>query len=86
VDLLDDLPELAGRLDEMPEHLQAELFAAFEIQVVWNQPMNQVTFHAAITDTTPGTITDLLTRTGGDPATAETSPTPPPPAPTPCRD
>ncbi len=33
VDLLDELPELAGRLDELPEHLQAELFAAFDIQV-----------------------------------------------------
>ena len=74
VDLLDELPELTRRLDEVPEHLQAELFAAFNIQVVWNQPMNQVTFHATITDTTPGIITELLTRTGGDPTSAETGP------------
>jgi hypothetical protein len=47
IDLPDELPELAGRLDEVPEHLQAELFAVFDIQVVWNQPMNQVTFFAA---------------------------------------
>ena len=76
VDLLDELPEIAGRLDELPEHLQAELFAAFDIQVVWNQPMNQVTFHAALTDTTPGTITELLALTGGDPTSAETGPAP----------
>ncbi len=36
--------------------------------------MNKVTFHAAITDTTTGT--DLLTLTGGDPASAETGPAP----------
>ncbi len=36
--------------------------------------MNQVTFHAAITDTTPSIITELLTRTGGDPTSAETRP------------
>jgi hypothetical protein len=74
IDLLDELPELAGRLDGLPEHLQAELFTAFDIQVVWNQPMNQVTFHATITDTTPGLVTELLTLTGGDPTSAETGP------------
>ncbi len=36
--------------------------------------MNQVTFHTAITDTTPGIITELLTLTGGDPASADTGP------------
>ncbi len=74
IDLLDELPELPGRLDDLPEHLQGELFAAFNIQVVWNQPMNQATFHAAITGTTPGIVTELLTRTGGDPTSAETGP------------
>ena len=74
VDLLDELPEIAGHLDELPEHLEAALFAAFDIQVVWNQLMNQVTFHAAITDTTPGTVTELLTLTGGDPTSTETGP------------
>ena len=38
--------------------------------------MNQVTFHAAITDTTPGIITELLTLTGGDPTSADTGPAP----------
>ena len=88
-DLLDELPELTGRLDELPEHLQAELFAAFDIQVVWNQPMNQATFHTAITGTTPGIITELLTRTAGDPTSAQACPPPPrppPPAATPRQD
>ena len=75
-DLLDELPELAGHLDDLPEYLQAELFAAFDIQVVWNQPMNQVTFFAAITGTMPGIITELLNRTGGDPTSATTGPAP----------
>ena len=73
-DLLDELPELSGRLDELPEHIQAALFAAFDIQVLWNPPMNQATFFATITDTTPGLVTELLTRAGDDPASAVTGP------------
>ena len=75
-DLLDELPELPGRLDELPERIQAQLFAAFDIQVLWNAPMNQATFFATITDTTPATITELLTRAGNDPASTATSPAP----------
>ena len=71
-DLLNDLPELSGRLDELPEHIQAALFAAFDIQVLWNPPMNQATFHATITDTTPSLITDLLARASDDPSNAAT--------------
>ena len=72
VDLLDELPELTGRLDELLEHLQAELFAAFDIQILWNQPMNQATFNITITDTTPGIITDLLARASDGPTSAAT--------------
>ena len=71
--LLDELPELAGRLDELPERLQAELFAAFDIQILWNAPMKQATFFATITDTTPGIVAALLDRAGDDPATASTT-------------
>jgi hypothetical protein len=68
--LIDELPELPGRLDELPERIQAALFAAFDIQVLWNPPMRQATFFATITDTSPGIITDLLTRASDDdPAT-----------------
>ena len=68
--LLDELPELAARLDELPERLQAELFAAFDIQILWNAPMKQATFFATITDTTPGIVAALLDRAIEDPATA----------------
>ena len=71
--LLDELPELAGRLDELPERLQADLFAAFDIQILWNPPMKQATFFATISDTTPGIITALLDRANDDPATASTA-------------
>ena len=69
--LLDELPELASRLDGLPERIQAELFAAFDIQILWNAPMKQATFFATITDTTPGIVTGLLARAGNDPATRQ---------------
>ncbi len=47
--------------------------------------MNQVTFFAAITDTTPGLVTELLTLTGGDPKAPRPAP-PPPQAATPRQD
>ena len=71
--LLDELPELATRIDELPERIQAELFAAFDIQILWNPPMRQATFNATITDTTPSLITGLLTRASDDPTTAATA-------------
>jgi len=72
--LLDELPELATRLDDLPERLQAELFAAFDIQILWNAPMKQATFFVTITGTTPGIVATLLDRAGdNDTATAGTS-------------
>ena len=53
---------MAAGLDELPADLQAELFDVFDIQIVWNAPMRQATFHATITDTTPGIVTALLAR------------------------
>ena len=69
VDLADLLPTLPGRFHELPERIQAGLFAALDIQILWNAPMRQATFYATLTDTTPGIITDLLTRACNDPAT-----------------
>ena len=63
-DLLDELPELAGRLADLPPRLQALLFAAFDIQIPRNPPMRQATIHATITDTTPGIVAALLARSG----------------------
>jgi hypothetical protein len=48
---LTPLPELPGRLDDLPERIQAALFAAFDIQILWNPPLRQATFFATITDT-----------------------------------
>jgi hypothetical protein len=84
-DLVSLLPEVTADLAALPPGLQAELFDAFDIQIIWNAPMRQATFRATITDTTPSIITALLTRAGDDPATqaattpatsADTSPAP----------
>jgi hypothetical protein len=82
--LLDELPELATRLDELPERLQADLFAAFDIQILWNPPLKQATFFATITDT----ITGIVAASWPAPATTTSPPlapartrTRPPPAP-----
>jgi hypothetical protein len=82
VDLIDELPTLPERLHELPEPIQAALFTAFDIQVLWNAPMKQATFFATITDTIPGIITDLLTRAGNEPDSATANPTAPSTAPT----
>jgi site-specific DNA recombinase len=74
--LIGELPELSTRLHELPARIHAELLAAFDIQVLWNAPLKQATFFATITDTTPGTITELLTRAAGDDPTATATATP----------
>ena len=66
--LVDLLPEVASDLAGLPHDLQAELLAAFDIQIVWNAPMRQATIHATITDTTPEVITALLIRASTGPA------------------
>ena len=62
LDLVRLLPEVAAGLDKLPADLQAELFDVFGIQIVWNAPNRQATFHATITDTTVQTVTALLAR------------------------
>ena len=65
---------LTSRLHELPEPIQAELFTALDIQVLWNAPQHQATFFATITDTNISDINALLDRGKDDPAT--TMPTP----------
>jgi len=76
LDLVTLLPEVAAGLDELPADLQAELFAAFDIQIAWNAPIRQATIHATITDTTPSIVTALLARATGShaPATSTAAP------------
>ena len=66
-DLVSLLPEVTADLAALPPGLQAELFDAFDIQIIWNAPMRQATFRATITDTTPAIVTALLTRASNDP-------------------
>ena len=59
--LLDELPLLGDILPGLPPALKARLFAAFDLDILWNKPGQQVTVFAEITDSTlqalPG-ITD----------------------------
>jgi site-specific DNA recombinase len=58
--LLDELPHLAGIIDRGGPRLRAELYAAFDLQCLYNKEDHQVTMRAALTPTTPGTIRALL--------------------------
>jgi hypothetical protein len=66
--LLDELPYAAANLTDAPARVKTMLYAAFDIQALYRQPMKQATIWATITDTTPGTIAALLTdpRTDSD--------------------
>jgi hypothetical protein len=66
IDLIDLLPTLPGRIYELPEPIQADIFAALDIQILWNAPMRQATYIATI----PGVVTALLNHAGNDPASA----------------
>jgi hypothetical protein len=84
IDLVSLLPEITTALAELPEDLQAALYAIFDIQIMWNAPMRQATFHATITDTTPQLIQALLNRANDDDHTPPPAqPEAPPPAQTP---
>ena len=72
LDLVSLLPEITTDLNELPEDLQAALYAVFNIQIIWNAPMRQATFHATITDTTPQLIHALLNRANDDDAASPT--------------
>ena len=52
-ELLDALPLLTGNLSQFPEHIQAALYQAFDIQLLYRKDMHQVTIWATITDSTP---------------------------------
>jgi hypothetical protein len=72
--LLDELPMAASFLPDPPDHIKEALLTAFDIQCLYRKDKNQVTIWATLTDTTPQTITAILT----DPRTQPS--TPPPPA------
>jgi site-specific DNA recombinase len=79
--LLDRLPLAGDILCGLPPALKARLFAAFDIEVLWNKPGQQATVFAEITENTLRAVPGIL-----DPArTATTTPAPPPAPPPPLR-
>ena len=72
--LLDELPYLAGQLTDAPAHLTEALINALDIPILYRPEQGQATIWATLTDTTPATITALLS----DPrvAASQTSPQP----------
>jgi len=59
-DLLDKLPIAAAVFTDAPDRIKAALLAAFDIQALYRDDLDQVTIWATITDDTPHTITALL--------------------------
>jgi hypothetical protein len=58
--LLDELPYLAGQLADAPADLIEALIDALDIQILYRPEQQQTTIWATLTDTTPATITALL--------------------------
>jgi site-specific DNA recombinase len=57
-----------------PEHIQAALYQAFDIQAIYKDDINQVTLFATITTRTPQAVAAILTDTGYDPTTSNRQP------------
>ena len=58
--LLDQLPMPGDILPGLPPDLKAELFQAFDLQVLWNKAGRQATVFAEITDTTLQALPGIL--------------------------
>src|ERR1700728_423933 len=67
--LLDLIPLLTDTIALHPEHTQAALHQAFDIQALYKDDMNQVTFFATITTSTPQAVAAILNDIGHDPST-----------------
>jgi hypothetical protein len=81
-ELLDAIPLLAGNLSRLPERIQAALYQAFDIQLLYRKDMHQVTIWATITDSTPHAVAAIINDASHDPTPA-TSPAPTQPTPAP---
>jgi site-specific DNA recombinase len=69
--LLDALPQLADILHHTPQRLQTQLYQAFDLQMLYNKDMHQVTIHATITPATPHTLAAIIATS--EPPTPTTS-------------
>jgi hypothetical protein len=58
--LLDQLPLAGDILPGLPDDLKARLFAAFDLQILWNKPARQATVHAEITEHTLRALPGIL--------------------------
>jgi site-specific DNA recombinase len=72
--LLDRLPVLAGILTDAPQRLQAQLFAALDLQLIYKKDTHQVTIYATLTPTTPDTLTGIIA--ASEPPTSALGPSP----------
>src|ERR1017187_5019763 len=81
-ELLDRLPVLSGNLSEFPERIQAVLYQAFDLQLLYNKDMHQVTIWATITSSTPHAVAAIIPD-ASHPAPATATPGQPAPAPAP---
>ena len=71
--LLDLIPLLTDTIALHPEHIQAALYQAFDIQALYKDDMNQVTLFATITTSTPQAVAAAIL------ARRTSATTPPPP-------
>jgi site-specific DNA recombinase len=78
-DLLDNLPLLIDTIDLHPDHIQAALYQAFDIQAIYNTEDHQVSIYATITTSTPRAVAAILTDAHNDPTLTTTTPVPPSP-------
>ncbi len=66
--LLEALPMLGDALPSLPAAIQARLFAAFGLELIYNKQDHQVTIHATITPSTPAALAEIIA-TSEPPAT-----------------
>ena len=71
--LLDALPLLGDMISESPGRIQALLFQAFGLELIYNKEDHQVTIYATITPSTPDALAHIIA-TSEPPAAASASP------------
>ena len=54
--LLDNLPLLGDLLRDAPPRLEQQLYAAFDVQALYNKNLHQVTINVTITESTPRAV------------------------------
>ena len=80
--LLDELPLAGDILPGLPPALKARLFAAFDLEILWNKPAGQATVFAEITENTLQAIPGIIDPSqDGYHDTSTQATTPPTPAP-----